>query len=329
MLTKNILVSGASGIVGYGILKSLKKEDCNLIGTTIYEVSPANCFSDIVLQPPLTSDPSYLKWLIQTIKTYNVDMIIPAIEADMDSWNENREVLDKTGTFVLLNNKELIRLCLDKWKFYQKLVENNYKGAIKTSISPNLNGFNFPILLKPRCSTGSKGIVKIETAEEFDKYKHSIGNHLMVQEIVGNNDEEYTSSAFFNENSELLAYMCLKRKLSKQGFTEIAQVENPTGLLDEILKLAAIFKPVGPTNFQFRKHNGNWKILEINPRISSSSSIRAAFGYNESKMAVDYFLNGQQISQPKIKGGKAIRYTEDFIFCDKRFVPFVTKQKTY
>ena len=50
-----ILVSGASGIVGYGILRSLKNAGCTLIGTTIYEESPADCFSDIVEIAPKTS----------------------------------------------------------------------------------------------------------------------------------------------------------------------------------------------------------------------------------------------------------------------------------
>ena len=43
---KNILVSGASGIVGYGILRSLKKSKkrLQLIGTTVYEDSVLKVF---------------------------------------------------------------------------------------------------------------------------------------------------------------------------------------------------------------------------------------------------------------------------------------------
>ena len=55
-IMKNILVSGASGIVGYGILRSLKKsgKDLRLIGTTIYDDSVAQGFCDIFEQAPLT-----------------------------------------------------------------------------------------------------------------------------------------------------------------------------------------------------------------------------------------------------------------------------------
>lgn len=312
----NILVSGASGIVGYGVLKSLKNLDCNLIGTTIYEISPANCFADIVLQPPMTSDKNYIPWLVETIKKYNIDMIIPGIEADMSSWNKNRKILEETGTFVLLNNSELIEFCLDKWNFYSELKKNNFKYRIESSLNSDFNEFELPFLLKPRCGFGSKGIVKVEDRETFEKYKDKIGKTLMMQKFVGTNDEEYTVSAFFDKNSSMKAYMSMKRKLSKQGFTEIATVVDLPDIKNVILELAQIFKPVGPTNFQFRRHDGMWKLLEINPRISSSSSIRRAFDYNESKMAVEYFLEGKDIFQPEIKKGSAIRYTEDFIFYD-------------
>ena len=313
---KTILVSGASGIVGYGILRSLKNYDCRLIGTTIYETSPADCFSDLVLHPPLTVDENYIPWLIETIEKYHIDMIIPAIEADMSCWNKNRSLLEKTGTFVMLNSSELIELCLDKWKFYQKIKENNFKYAIETSLDADFKRFELPFLLKPRCGFGSKGIIKIEDKSSFEKHKSEIGKNLMMQEFVGSIEEEYTASGFFDKNSDLKAFMVMKRKLSKQGFTEVAKVVDESQLKEIIKELAQIFKPVGATNFQFRKHNDSWKLLEINPRISSSTSLKTAFGYNECKMTLDYFLDKKEITQPKIKKGSAIRYTEDYIFYD-------------
>ena len=60
------------------------------------------------------------------------------------------------------------------------------------------------------------------------------------------------------------------------------------------------------------------KLLEINPRISSSTSIRAAFGYNECKMAIEYYLENKKPEQPFIKQGRAVRYIEDYIFYENR-----------
>lgn len=311
-----ILVSGASGIVGYGILKSLKKSGCKLIGTTIYEESPANCFADFVEIVPLTWENTYLASLTDIIDRYQINMIIPGIESDMSVWNKNRRRIEKTGVKVLLNNYDLIETCLDKWIFYQKLKSAGFKNCITTSIIPDANQFELPFIIKPRCGYGSKGVIKIETIDSFEKYKDDIGKILIMQEYVGSDDEEYTISAFFDRNSNMRSHISMRRKLSKNGFTEIAEVVYQEDLLEVIAELSRIFKPVGPTNFQFRRHNGTWKLLEINPRISSSTSIRAAFGYNEAEMCIDYFLEGKEINQPVIRFGKAIRYVEDYILYD-------------
>ena len=311
-----IMVSGASGIVGYGILRSLRELNCTLIGTTIYDESPANCFADIVLKAPMTSESNYLLWLKDTIRKYKIDMIIPAIEADMTLWNRHRTELENEGTIVLLNNSSLIELCLDKWQFYKKLELSGLPCCIKSSIIPNFSTFPIPFILKPRCGYGSRGIVKVHNYNEFEKYIDEIGKSLMMQEYVGTDDEEYTISAFFDNESILKAYIPLKRKLSTQGYTEKAEVIILEDIREILVQLAEIFKPIGPTNFQFRKSANNWKLLEINPRISSSTSIRKLFGYNESKMCIDYFLNDIEVLQPEIKRGKVIRYIEDYVFYD-------------
>jgi hypothetical protein len=57
--------------------------------------------------------------------------------------------------------------------------------------------------------------------------------------------------------------------------------------------LARLFRPVGPTNFQFRRHNGVYLPLEISPRLSSSTSLREAFGTNDAEMCIEYFLEGR------------------------------------
>ena len=98
------------------------------------------------------------------------------------------------------------------------------------------------------------------------------------------------------------------------GFTESADSCDIPGITGVLMDLAAVFFPVGPTNFQFRKDNGQLKLLEINPRISSSSSMRCKLGYNEEEMAVKYFLLGEKVNQPELFAGRVVRYTEDHLF---------------
>jgi len=317
---KNVLVSGASGIVGYGILRSLRASGIklNLIATTIYADSVAQGFCDVFeLAPPTTSN-EYIDWLVRIVKKHQVDLLIPGIEADMYRWKEWTGEIEATGAKVLMNNTSLIDLCRDKWLFYQELKNRNSHFAIESSLSSDydflINNFRLPFLLKPRQGFGSKGIVRIQDQPTFMKHKDSMSSVLMAQPIVGTDDEEFTTSAFGNGSGGFFCLMTLRRKLSKDGFTEKAEVVEMEDIREAVEALCSFFKPIGPTNFQFRLHQGELKLLEINPRVSSSTSIRTKFGYNESKMAVEYLLFHKSPEQPVIRKGRAVRYVEDFIF---------------
>lgn len=317
---KNILVSGASGIVGYGILRSLKSsgKELSLIGTSMYSDSVAPAFCDIFELAPPTSDASYMEWLLKMIRKHQIDLIIPGIEIDMYTWAEHIPEIERNGATALLNNTELIRLCKDKWAFYENLRGTAMPCAIESSLSKEFDTlksrFGLPFLLKPRRGYGARGIVKVDSADTFLKHQKDIGPTLMAQPIVGNDDEEYTTSAFCDGRGGFYASMTLKRRLSGDGFTEKAEVDTTDGFIGTITDLCKIFRPMGPTNFQFRKCMDGIKLLEINPRVSSSTSIRAAFGYNECAMAVDYFLEHRTPAQPDIRRGKAVRYTDEHMF---------------
>ena len=317
-MKKTVLVSGASGIVGYGILRSLlkKKEEYFLIGTTIYDESIAPAFCDVFELAVPTNAENYIDWLCSVIKKYSVDILIPSIEADMYLWNDYRKEIENTGVTLLLNRSGLIELCKDKWNFYKSLVDDIPEYLIPTTDDLSTNIYGYPYIVKPKRGFGSKGVMKIKNEDDYNENKDKFSNELVMQPIVGTDDDEYTVAGFFDKNHNLIDFLGFKRKLSTDGFTNVAQVVD-YDFKDILIKIASVVKPIGPTNFQFRLAEGTMKLLEINPRISSSTSIRASFGYNESKMAVDYFLDDivpKKIDKNPIINRKAIRYVEEYIF---------------
>ena len=317
---KRILVSGASGVVGYGILRSLRqsRQACFLVGTSIYDDSVAPAFCDVFERAPLTSSPEYLDWLLATLQRHHIDLLIPGIEIDMYHWVEHISEIRATGSLPLLNVPELIALCKDKWKFYQRLTESRVECVIESSLDQDFTSlsmkYQLPFLLKPRQGFGSKGIVRVTSEEVFHKYRADIGLTLMAQPIVGSDEEEYTTSAFCDGRGSYFTSFTLRRKLSRDGFTDKAEVSETESFAPAMDELCKLLHPLGPTNFQFRRCVDGPKLLEINPRISSSTSIRTAFGYNESAMALDYFLDHQEPVQPELRFGRAVRYIDEQIF---------------
>lgn len=315
---KTILVSGASGIVGYGILKTLRTSgrDFKLVGSTIHENSVAPAFCDVPEIAPFTGGELYYTWLIDLVKKHEIDIMIPGIEIDMHSWSANRELFCDFVDCVL-NVPSLVELCRNKWEFYLDLARRSDPCIIPTFSEGRFDELaekcGLPFLLKPKQGYGSKGIIKVNTLEVFQLHASRLGLDLIAQPIVGNDNEEYSISCFGDGKGGFFNFFSLHRKLGPAGFTEWAEVVDDEPFLGTVSRLCSYYLPVGPTNFQFRTHNGDLKLLEINPRISSATSIRAAFGYNEALMSVDYFLDNLSPCSPKTSRGSAIRYLEDHI----------------
>lgn len=313
------LVSGASGVVGYGILRAIRlaNQPIRLIGTSIHDNSVAPAFCDIFEKAPKTIDPEYHNWFFHIVAKHSVDIAIPGIEIDMHTWSEARAELSRGTLQLLLNSRILIELCRDKWVFYQDLHRRNEASAIPTfdrgTFEELSHRCGFPFLLKPRCGYGSKGIVRVDSRAAFLGCEALLGTHLIAQPIIGDDDQEYSVSCFGDGCGGFFNLFSLRRKLGAGGFTEWAEVVDSDMFQNILNRLCGYYKPLGPTNFQFREVGDQFKLLEINPRISSATSIRAAFGYNEPLMSLRYFLGGIAPTVPHAKRGQAIRYVEDYI----------------
>ena len=315
---ESIWVSGASGILGYGILKALRQENqpYRLIGTTCFPGTAASKFCDLCIDStPRTSDSNYSNWVKGFINEYNIKMGIPGIECDSQAWSEDDYPSRFPEVCFLLNNPELIKLCSDKYLFYKKLNSAASEYAIPTFEYCTKSTLPDSFIIKPRNGYGSKGISYGNSWSEYQCIIDKVQIPVIIQPCIGVDSDEYTLSAFFSYDSVVIDQMLFKRRLSSQGFTEYAEISD-LDTKEFICRMGETFKPVGPTNFQFRLVEGKIKLLEINPRLSSATSMRSIMGYNEPVMSVRYFLQRKTILPRQYKmppGTKCVRFYEDYI----------------
>lgn len=319
----NILVTGVGAIIGYGVIKCLKRskyhDNIQIIGIDIYGDAVGRNWCDHFQQGILAMDDAFPEFLKKIIKRYNIDLVIPGIEQDIECITNHFYTFSNLDTVFVLNKPELIRLCNDKWETFL-LFREQQVNMIRTHIDGDFNKLKdelgLPFLLKPRRSYASKGIQEIDSATDYYYWKDKLGNNFMVQQIVGTDESEYTIGAFGLGDGTHSDIIVLKRKLAVDGSTAKAVVVHKPELEDYVENLCRIIKPIGPTNYQIRYHEGSYLLLEINPRISASTSIREAFGYNEAEMCIDYFLESKIPQKRKMRSGSAVRYIEDFIKYD-------------
>jgi len=201
---------------------------------------------------------------------------------------------------------------------YEYLLQSGFKELIPTfeflDFSTAKDKLGLPFIIKPKSSYASKGFYIIKSENDFFHLREFINNETLFQPYIGSEDDEYTISVFGNGQGGFIDHLILRRYLSKQGASErTIVIEKDHKLMDVVSELTELFKPVGPTNYQFRKQDDKVFLLEINPRISSACSIRTKFGYNEPLFAVQHYLEKQQYTILRKRSGKAVRFIADQI----------------
>lgn len=320
-VTLNILVTGVGAIIGQGIIKSLRQSRyaIRIIGVDRNPDSVGSYFSDVFYAKPACNESSsdYLSFWLDILAQESVDLVLPGLEVDLFFLNSHRELLSASGTTLGLNAEKLIELARDKWLLSQELPKFGLI-PIPTILSLNWNecvdalGMP-PLLMKPRQGSGSRGIVRLNNENDFLYWTNKSDSDFLIQKIVGYDDEEYTVGAFGFGDGSSLAPIIFRRLLSSNGNTQYAEVVEDHVIEQATRKLNMYFNPIGPTNYQFRKENNIPYLLEINPRLSSSTSLRAIFGYNEAEMSIDFYIYGNRPKMPNLIQGRAWRYSEDFV----------------
>lgn len=323
MKTTNVLVTGVGAIIGYGIIKSLResKFDVHIVGMDIYEDAVGQHWCNKFIQAKYASSPYYIQFLRNVIQREKIDIVFFGTEQEIYRCVEAREELGEDYKKLVLNKAEILKLSQDKWLTREYLLENDMEdlaipSVIMGSYTEIAAQFGYEFLLKPRSSYASKGIHSVDNEKDFNFYKAGMGDNFMAQKLIGDNEHEYTVGIFGLGDGSYSSYISLQRKLSQEGATAKAVSYDDDRLKQVVQRLCQVMKPVGPTNFQLRMDGSRYFLLEVNPRISSSTSIRMALGHNEAELSIAYFLNGEVLT-PKVKKGKATRFIDEVVLLDE------------
>jgi carbamoyl-phosphate synthase large subunit len=314
-----VLVTGVGAIIGQGVVKSLRHSNLAVVVIGLdKKITPyARSLCDLCVEKPAVAEESdaYLQFWGKLIEDLQIDLVIPALEIDVFYLDKHQKQL--TSTCLALNNSSLIRLTQDKWQMAEFLHQESIgwiPSVLPATWQDCLSALGAPpYILKPRAGNGSRGIVQLDDLADFTYWTQKVSYSFLVQQKIGSDDAEYTAAAFGLGDGHSLAPIIFRRTLSVAGNTQYAEVCQEPGICSMITALSKLLCPIGPTNYQFRKHLGSWYLLEINPRISSSNSLRTAFGYNEAAMCIAFYLHQRRPSDVTVTEGRGWRYAEDFV----------------
>ncbi len=319
---KNIAITGTGSLVGQAVIKSIVRSDLknkvNIIGFDYFNDTVGSFWSDknYLLPDILKSNVTHQEWLdciLGVLLEHKVEMLFVGVDFELPLFAKFKdEIEQKTGAIVMVSSLDVITIADDKYLTFEFLKNHGLsfpESFLKNEI--DYNKLTFPIIIKPRKGARSVGVHKIRDKQHLLGLIDSIKEPI-IQECVGNDNEEYTCGTIFL-NNELKKLIVLKRSL-KEGNTFISKYQNdfPEAITSYLESVCSHLKPFGACNFQLRiDSNGIPKIFEINSRHSGTTYIRSLFGYKEVEYIINLLLFDIEINF-ELKEGTVVRYYDEF-----------------
>jgi carbamoyl-phosphate synthase large subunit len=316
-----VLVTAAGGIVGQGIIKSLRLASSSPLSPISYRIlaidsSPlaAGLYrSDIGLIVPKATDPGYIDSIIKRLRDYEVEALFVGSDEELMPIAIARKRIEmESPTKVLAAELDVIKIGRDKWETYKALKANNLSCAescLPEERNEFVEQFGFPLVVKPREGFGSVNFFVTKSTDEIEFALSRIQDYgwkPMIQEYLPGLDDEFTSGVTIDKNGTYTMSSIAIRKYLKGGQTYKAFIDDYPMVRLSAEKVAHKLGVKGAVNIQAKYvpnaeelsfspnavgseprnpneilQDGRMKIFEINPRFSATCPLRSYAGINE------------------------------------------------
>lgn len=266
-----ILIGSCGGLTGVYLSRNLKRllgiPNITLLGfDSNSEVVTRFFLDDFFIIPPATEENLFVQDLVKLLNDAKPDVYIPVHSNEVRVISKYAQVLrSQTPTQFLISPYGTYEVLDDKLKAYEELNEMGISTP-KYFISAS-NITNFPVLAKPRRSSGSKGITFCNNRRLAEALEESWNDLVFVELIQG---REITVDAFFDAQGRLVTYNQRERLKVLGGAAIVTRNDFSNDVKDYLVKIASRLKIIGPANFQFFIDNeGRTLFTDVNLRFAS------------------------------------------------------------
>lgn len=301
-----------------------------VVATDMQLTAPALTVADIKETVPPVYAHDYIDRTIDICHRYDIKAIICLNDLELPILAANKARFEEIGVKVIVSSPDVIDICFDKYRTSHYIESLGLKSP-KTFVSLRLarkaldrGELSVPLVLKPRWGSGSIGIEFVNNTEELEevyamlhkKIKNTIladasqgEEYILIQEKI--DGQEYGMDVM-NDLKGNNRGVSVKMKISmRAGETDKAMtVDNP--VIRKIGEtLGHSLRHIGNLDVDIFERNGNYYVLELNPRFGGGFPFSYEAGVNFPGAIIEW-LSGNEIENEIL----IPQYGRTFAKCD-------------
>ncbi|NOU72618.1 ATP-grasp domain-containing protein [Paenibacillus sp. LMG 31458] len=253
--------------------------------------APAARVGDIHELLPRVTDDHYISKLLEICNNYDIKLLIPLIDTELQILADHRSQFEHIGTCVLVSSSEVNRICCDKRKtasFFENIQVNtpDTLNAEKMLSDPETD---YPVLLKPANGSSSVGVTKINNAEELRFFLKYIPEPIVQEYIIG---QEYSVDVLMDFQGKACAAVPRLRMEVRAGEISKGITVKNRAIMAAAKKVAeALPGAIGCITLQcFVTKEDQIVFIEINPRFGGGVPLSLAAGAKYPKTIIQWLI---------------------------------------
>lgn len=269
-----------------------------------------------ILHKSAVDSSTFCSYFKELIKKENVQLVIPMGDIYAEFLSKNKQELRSVIKFVVpdyvnflkgYDKNKLMSLCKEKDYPHPQTIDLSKVAGLQDE---SLKIFPYPAMLKPNCTTGGRGMVRIESYEELlSKYPslHESYGEYHLQHFIAEGGKQVKVQLCVDKDGNLLNSSVLHkvRWYPVKGGASCCSItiENPAvvSICHQILK---DIHWEGFADFDLIEdpRTKELLIMEINPRLPACIGAAVFGGINWGQIIVDHILGKQQDTYNYKKG---------------------------
>ena len=237
-----------------------------LYGADHSALAPGFHVADEGLLVPSVSGPDYVEALLDLCKRYEIGMVVPLIDWELEALAAARARFAKIGVRLVISSPKVVDICRNKQQTFEFLKAHGFDTPEVIPADKAVNG-PFPLFMKLRYGSSAKDVHFVPDREALAYYMRGAGSACIIQEFV--RGKEYTVDVYAGlDGVPRVAVPRHRLEVSGGEVAKARTVRHPEIIRQSMRLVEALGECCGVVTLQcFLTPNDEIKFIEMNPRF--------------------------------------------------------------